>query len=144
VLVAEVIKPKTGPVETIGAAEPLRSAIERFLAVRVRCLVVCDGPSAVGVLTMRDILRVLHADEKAWSAPVSRAMATNVLTVTPETPLAEVENLIASRDLNHLPVIDQGKLVGIVTLADVLRTHLDDESQMTADLKRYIHGPHVF
>lgn len=140
---ADAIKLKTGQMETIAATDPVRSAVERFLTVRVRCLVVCDGPRVVGVATMRDILRSIQGTKGDLDVPVANVMTTDVATVRPEAALQEVEHLIASRAINHVPVVDGEQLVGVLTLADVLRLHLDDQSQVSAELRRYIHGPFV-
>ncbi len=103
-------------------------------------MVVTQDKQVVGVLTLHDVLRVLHATG-TLDAPVRQAMSTDIVSATPETPLHEVQDLIAARKINHVPVLQDGELVGVVTLADVLRTHLHDEAQLSAELRRYISGP---
>jgi len=141
--VADVLKQKTAAVEAVEAAAPLAAAIERFSSVAVRCLVVTDGGRVVGMLTMRDLLKVLHRGGAPFDAPVSEAMSKDVASATPETPLADVEHLIVSRGVNHVPVLDGEKLIGVVTLSDILRVHLDDVAGLNSELRRYIHGPHA-
>jgi CBS domain-containing protein len=141
--VAEILAQKSGAVETVGAGEPIRNAIGRFLGVKVRCLVVLDGAQVAGVVTMRDLLRALQSGDGSQDQPVRAAMSAGPVTVTPETPVDEAQSLIASRDINHLPVVDGGKLVGVLTLADILRTVLDDVAGLNADLRRYIHSPYA-
>ena len=139
--VSHVLRQKSGAgVDTVESTALLRTAAERFIGNKVRCLVVTREKQVVGVLTLRDVLRVLHATG-TLDAPVSQAMSTDVVSATPETPLDDVQNLFAAHKINHVPVLQDGELVGVVTLADVLRVHLHDEAQLSAELRRYISGP---
>lgn len=142
--VADVLNQKAPGIESVEAAASLAIASETFGNARVRCLVVTEGDRVVGMLTMRDLLRVLHAGgAAAFDTQVREVMSKDVATATPGTALEDVERLIASRRINHVPVVDGEKLVGVVTLADVLRVHLDDASGLNSELRRYIHGPNV-
>jgi tRNA nucleotidyltransferase (CCA-adding enzyme) len=80
---------------------------------------VVESGQVVGVISRRDIEIALH--HGFGDAPVLGHMATDLKTIAPDTPLSEIEALLVTHDIGRLPVMEQGKLVGIVTRTDVLR-----------------------
>jgi len=142
--VADVLKQKSAAIHSIEVTASLADAVQRFTDAPMRCLVVTQGDQVVGMLTMRDLLRSLHAHGAALDTAVGAAMSKDVASVTPSAALEEVERLIVSRRINHVPVLDGAKLVGVVTLSDILRVHLTNVSGMQGELLRYIHGPYAF
>jgi CBS domain-containing membrane protein len=131
----------TSVVETLQIGDSLDLAAHLFKAGRLRHLPVVDGDEhLVGLVTHRRILSawVSHGHpgrEKpgavAADVPVEMLMEQNVLTVTPDTSAALAAALIESSRFGCLPVVDQGKLVGIITEADFVRfarIHLEAEA----------------
>lgn len=127
--------------ETIEATEPLTVAISRFGGIRARCLLVTEGDALVGVVSIRDILRhIAEHGADALEQDVAAAMTSAPTTITPDDRLGAVAELFAKSSFNHLPVVDDGVLVGVVTPADVLRTHLDNVKEEAGYLRDYVSG----
>ena len=102
--------------------------------------VVNKGDRLVGVISRRDIDLALHHGFS--HAPVKGYMSRNLKTITPDTPLPEIESLMVTYDLGRLPVIESGELIGIVTRTDVLRQlhdrHNDNRDIQTAITHRLL------
>jgi CBS domain-containing membrane protein len=118
-------------VETLSVGDTLDVARRHLERGRIRHLPVVDGDErVVGLLTSRRVLEAWvshgHPNEEkvkvvARDVPVEMLMEKNVETVGPETPAAEAAAILESRKFGCLPVVDQGKLVGIVTETDFVR-----------------------
>lgn len=144
-LVADVLKDKGSKIESIDVEAELTVALDKFCELPVRALMVVDGSGKLaGVLTVRDALRqVRRTGPDALKQPVRHAMTANVFSVSPKSDLEEVEKLVATRTFSHVPVLSEGKLVGVVTLADLLKRHLQDSEGLNEELRHYIHGAYA-
>ncbi|HVV51215.1 MAG TPA: CBS domain-containing protein [Polyangia bacterium] len=121
----------TGVVEVLGVGDTLAAARRQLARGRIRHLPVVDGNERlVGLVTHRRILESWvshgHPDEEstgkvARDVPVEMIMGKDVLTVDPATTAAEAARLLETYKLGCLPVVEHGKLVGIVTEADFVR-----------------------
>jgi CBS domain-containing protein len=130
----------TADVATIGRNESLRTVDDVMRLGRIRHLPVVDEDgSLAGILSQRDLfhgglLRALgygsHARNHALDdLLVKEAMKTDVVTTTPDTPLADAARVMLKRKIGCLVVLDAGKLVGILTEADFVRLALGDHSR---------------
>ncbi|MGB3199509.1 MAG: CBS domain-containing protein [Nodosilinea sp.] len=119
----------SSPVRTIRPDTTIREAQRILLRYGHSGLSVVDeGDRLVGIISRRDLDLALHHGFS--HAPVKGYMATNLRTVTPDTPLAEIKHLMVTYDIGRLPVLQEGGLVGIVTRTDLLR-HLHQEPAFT-------------
>ena len=110
----------SSPVRTIRPETTMAEAQRVLLRYGHSGLSVVDGTGKlVGVISRRDLDLALH--HGFTHAPVKGYMATNLKTITPQTPMGEIEALMVNYDIGRLPVIRQGSLVGIVTRTDLLR-----------------------
>ncbi len=100
--------------------DSLRSAAETMWKQQTGSLLVMDGESLVGIITERDVMKAVARGRDVDTTPVSEIMTRDVLTVVPETSLHEAARHMASRWIRHLPVIESGKLVGVVSQRDLV------------------------
>ena len=142
--VGDLLRIKGAKVETITAAEPLLEAIRRMGEKHIGCLaVVTQAGKLSGILSERDVLWKVIAEGKSpkthW---VKDAMTPLKLmhTVTPAQTVAECMGLITSRRHRHLPVLEDGKLAGLVSIGDVVKFLLDAQQATIQSLEKYITG----
>jgi CBS domain-containing protein len=106
---------------TASSDEPLPPVAERMGEQRVGCVVVLARGKVAGILTERDILRkVVARNETPARIRVRDVMSAPVSTVTSDTDLDEATALMAERRIRRLPVVDKGKLVGMLSASDVV------------------------
>lgn len=142
--VSEILAQKGREVFTVRAAETLGTLAHRLRLANVGALVVSeDGARLDGVVSERDVVRAL-ADRgpRATELTVGDVMTRRVATCSPDSTLAELVRTITVRRVRHLPVIDGGRVVGVVSIGDVLKQRLDEmemESSVLRDLSVAAH-----
>jgi acetoin utilization protein AcuB len=107
---------------TIGPQEMLATAQEKMTTGRFRRLPVVENGALVGILTDRDVNRYVGVEERT---KVRAAMTETPLTISPDMPIEEATQLLLKHQIGGLPVVDDGKLVGILTTSDILQTFLE-------------------
>ena len=127
----------------VATIEPSRSLSEaaRVLAERrIGALLIVDGDRPVtGIISERDIVRaVAMHGAKALDEPVSRFMTEKVVTCTGETSINDVMELMTQQKFRHIPVVESGRLSGIVSIGDVVKLRLEEVEAETQAIKEYI------
>ncbi|MEM1300183.1 MAG: CBS domain-containing protein [Pseudomonadota bacterium] len=141
-LVAKIMAQKGGDVFSIGPGETLGRAVEVLRDRRIGALMVTDGSgSLVGILSERDIVRKL-ADTPGQTLPqlVQDVMTKEVQTCAPNETLISVLKRMTAGRFRHMPVVDGSKLVGMVTIGDVINFRLTELEHETLQLKQLIVG----
>ena len=119
-MVRELLRTKGPAVHTIGPASTVLDAAKKMNEHRIGCLVVVDGGRVVGIFTERDILtKVVAGGMPPASTPVSEVMTARVLTCTPQTAFDEVRRTMREKRIRHMPVVEDGRLAGLVSLGDL-------------------------
>jgi CBS domain-containing protein len=118
------------PVKTIDGSATMAEAAKLMKKHRIGCLVVLDGETPVGIITERDIAYKIVAEEKDLDTRVSEAMTKDLKTVDGERSLRDAAKLMASHLIRRLPVLEGGKLVGIITIEDIMRAEKIEEDLM--------------
>jgi CBS domain-containing protein len=100
--------------------ETAAAAIRRMLERNVGSVVVCDGTVPVGIFTERDVLRLAGAGADFETTVLRQAMTADPLTISADDGILDAAKLMGARRLRHLPVVEGGNLVGMVSIRDVL------------------------
>ncbi len=131
-----VLERKGWGVHSIGPDASVYEAIARMNEHQVGALFVIDDSRLLGVFSERDYARkVILQDRASKQTTVHEVMTTPVIYVEPSTPLTECMRIIDHEHVRHLPVMDAGKLVGVVSIGDVVRTIMAQQ----ADTIEYLH-----
>ena len=104
---------------TDSASDTLRAAAERMWRLQTGSLLVSEDGRLAGIITERDILRAVALGSDPERSTVDEAMTTELFTVPPDMPLHEAAREMAARWIRHLPVEENGRLVGMVSMRDV-------------------------
>lgn len=107
---------------TIGPHDTLATAREKMTTGKFRRLPVIQDGTLVGILTDRDILRFIGSEDRTR---VDGAMTETPLTISPTTPVEEAVRLMRSHQISGLPVVENGKVVGVITTSDILQAFVE-------------------
>jgi CBS domain-containing protein len=137
--VADILEGKSGEVIRIGADATVFDAVKAMVAANVGALLVTEGEEIVGIFTERDYLRRIAVEgRRSRDTLVSDVMSAPVICVTPETGVEESMALMTDRRIRHAPVTDGGKLVGMVSIGDLVKFQTRQQSFEIKYLKDYI------
>jgi CBS domain-containing protein len=109
----------TEPTVTESAHDSLRSAAETMWRQQTGSLLVSDGGQLLGIITERDLLRAIALGADPDKTSIDEAMTAGVFTVPPDMPLQDAAREMAARWIRHLPVVEDGTLLGVVSMRDV-------------------------
>ena len=127
----------------IVSARPHESALEvarRMSEAQVGAIVVLDGDALVGIFSERDLMtRVVVALRDPAETPVSAVMTREVVTAELEDRVDACEDKMRRAGCRHLPVLARGRVVGMISMRDLLRDELEEERLEIRELRAYIH-----
>lgn len=138
--VRDVLAVKSGEIFSVSPDSPVTEAIRLMVNSDIGSLVVLDGAGQmIGILTERDILRASHQYSGDLSKlVVTDLMSTRLIVSGPEDTVDYVRGIMTENHIRHLPVMDAGTLLGVITFHDVAKACLNDVSFENQLLKRYI------
>lgn len=138
-LVSQILKDKGDLVFTAGPGETVGAVAALLYTRRVGAMVVVDGDRVVGIVSERDIVRMV-AEEGAGALhrPIEVCMTRDVVFATPAETVDSLLGRMTDRRIRHLPVMREGRLAGIISIGDLVK-HKISEIEAEADgLKAYI------
>lgn len=123
--VRNILATKKGHTITVSAEEPVRRAVALLVENRIGALIVVDAERLVGILSERDIIRTAASDEQLFDRPVGEIMTRDVVVGMPQDDVIAVAHTMLEKRFRHLPIMDEGELIGIISIGDVLKTQRD-------------------
>jgi CBS domain-containing protein len=138
--VEAILKGKGRSVMTIAPDALIGEAVDRLRQKGIGALVVStDGASVAGILSERDIVHALaERGARLLELQVSALMTRHVFTCKPSDSIAELMSEMTERRIRHLPVIENGRLAGIVSIGDVVKNRLDEIEAEASSLRQFI------
>jgi CBS domain-containing protein len=139
--VRQLLEGKKPGVVTIEAGEPVRTAIQLMADHFIGALPVLDGSRLAGIVSERDYARkVVLMGRKSTETTVGTIMSTPVIHVGLAQTVNECMQLMTEKRIRHLPVVEDGKLVGVISIGDCVKAVIDEQRHEIEDLRRYIAG----
>jgi predicted transcriptional regulator len=137
-IIKSILKNKGDAVITLGVFESVRDAMQLMTERNIAALVLTNGDDVVGVVSEHDVLQAISKDGATiLNASVGHILAGSLVTVSPEESIKRVMHLMTHSRVRHLPVMENGKLVGIVSVGDIVKYRLEElemESNVLRDL----------
>lgn len=137
--VSDLLSGKGPQVHAIGPDEPVLAAIQMMADKSVGALLVMRGAELAGIVSERDYARkvILRGRSSAETA-VWEIMSSPVTTVAPGDSVSTCMMLMTERKIRHLPVLEAGKVVGVLSIGDLVKAVIEEQQQEIAQLQRYI------
>ena len=138
--VSAILKDKGSEVVTAGPDTPIAEIVATLKAKGIGAVIIAGaGGTPAGILSERDIVRAMPKHgAKLMTLRASDLMTRKVVTCTPEHSVVEVMKLMTEGRFRHLPVIEDGKLVGVISIGDAVKRRLGELEAEAGDLKSYI------
>ena len=139
--IADILEHKGNEVHQIAPSATVFDAIKIMVEKKIGSLIVTSSDEILGIITERDYLtRVAIEGRTSRNTPVKDVMSNKLVCVSPWTDVEECMAIMSGKRIRHLPVIDQGKLVGIVSIGDMIKKLAKDRKVQIRYLTDYISG----
>lgn len=139
--VSQLLAAKGAELFRVAPQDPVFDAIRLMADKRVGALPVLRNGALAGIMSERDYARkVVLLGRSSAETPVSTIMSSPVVTVTSSDTVQHCMEVMTARRIRHLPVVDQGSLIGMVSIGDCVKSIIDEQRAEIEDLKRYIAG----
>lgn len=139
--VKNILSKKENQVYTISPEKTVFEALEIMSNEDIGALIVTEGNSVIGIFSERDYARkVILKGKSSKELKVSDIMTTDVLFVTPKNTVEECMALMTEKRIRHLPVLENKKLTGLVSIGDIVKQIISDHKFTIKELEKYISG----
>lgn len=139
--VRQILKDKGSEVWSVAPTTTVFDTLHLLADKDIGAVVVMDNGKLVGIFSERDYVRQAVKDVSTIKYhPVSDYMTREVVTITPEETVKDCMLYMTAHRIRHLPVMEDEKLVGIITIGDVVKTVISDQSQLLEEMENFISG----
>ena len=138
-LIKYILDSKGNDVWAIGSNDSVLEAIKMMAEKKVGALLVIDGKKLSGIVSERDYARkVILQGKSSEKTPVKDIMTANVISADPTQTVEECMELMSDNRIRHLPVLDGEKIVGVLSIGDLVKAIIDEQQFTIKQLKNYI------
>jgi CBS domain-containing protein len=139
--VKQLLEGKRHKLISVSPRETVFDALKKMAENDVGALIVLDGERLVGVFSERDYARkiILHG-KSSRDTVVHEIMTANVISVRPSQTVEDCMGLMTDKRIRHLPVLEDGKVIGVVSIGDVVKEMLSEQKFIIEQLEHYITG----
>jgi CBS domain-containing protein len=140
-IVRHMLDRKARALFTVEPDAPVLEAIRAMAAHQVGALLVMSGDNLRGIISERDYARkVILLGRSSADTPVRDIMSSPVITVQPDTTVQACMQLMTDKHVRHLPVTDGGRVIGMVSIGDLVKAVIAEQQQQIEQLESYIHS----
>jgi CBS domain-containing protein len=138
--VLDIIRHKGSNVVSVKADDSVEAALGQMAQHRIGAVLVLDNEGRIaGILSERDLIRGMNKHGRAiFDRTVGELMTKPVVTCSPNDPVAAIEGLMTANRFRHVPVLESERLVGIVSIGDVVKSRIEEAQLEVEALRRYI------
>ncbi len=143
-LVKHLLERKGKVVWSIPSSTTVAEALKLLEKHDIGAMPVVDGDKLVGILSERDLVRKMAGSGKMdFTAPIREIMITNVYFVETNNSVEECMKLMTTKHIRHLPVVEKQKVVGVISIGDLVKEIIADRESTIKSLENYITGQHI-
>jgi len=141
ITIKALLEAKSRELFSVSATNLAAEALELLAKHKIGALMVMDGERLVGIVSERDFaIKVALPGKNVHETRVGEVMTGSVITVDPKQSLEDCMQQMNDRDIRHLPVVEAGKVIGMVSIGDVSKEMLKQQQQMIRQFESYIRG----
>ena len=139
--VRQLLEQKGRAIYSVAPEVPVLEAIRLMAQHHVGALLVMKGETLAGIVSERDYARkVILLGRSSSDTPVRDIMTSQVLTVTPDTTVERCMQLMTDKHVRHLPVTESGRVVGMISIGDLVKSVIAEQRETIEQLEHYIHS----
>jgi len=139
--VRQLLAEKGHRIFAVGPDDPVLTAVRLMADHYIGALLVMRGDELVGIVSERDYARkIILQNRNSADTPVRDIMSSPVVTVRPNDTTDTCMRLCTERRVRHLPVVESGKVVGVLSIGDLVKSVINEQTQQIEHLQRYIAG----
>ncbi|MEU4344657.1 CBS domain-containing protein [Nocardia sp. NPDC023852] len=140
--ISEILRRKGSDIATVAPDTTVRTLLAALADHNIGAVVVSpDGNTIAGIVSERDVVRSLHArGADLLDTPVTEIMTSDVRTCAPDDPVDGLRRTMTEHRIRHLPVVHDGRLVGIVSIGDVVKSAISELATERQALVEYVQG----
>ena len=139
--ISAILREKGGAIHSIGPNATVFDAIQNMADRNIGALLVMEGDRLVGIVSERDYTRKIALKGKqSKMTPVSEIMFTPVISATEESSVEECMRLMTEHRIRHLPIMEMGKVIGVVSIGDLINWIIQTQREALNSLEDYISG----
>jgi len=139
--ISTLLEHKGGAVHSVNVTATVAEAVREMVRHKVGSVLVMDGAKLAGIFTERDVLRRVVGEElDPQATPVTQVMTANVLVAGPAATVQQMMELFTEKRCRHMPVMQDGKLLGMISIGDVSRWVANAHRAEAESLRQYITG----
>ena len=137
--VRQLLETKSSEIHSISPDAPVIDAIRLMAERRIGALLVMEGPRLVGMLSERDYARkIVLQGRSSKDTPVRDIMTGDVVSVSPQHNTDQCMQLVTDSRIRHLPVLENGQVIGLISIGDLVKAVIQAQQQELDHLQRYI------
>lgn len=139
--VSQFLVTKGNKVWAIGPDDTVFIALQKLADKNIGALLVMDGDKLEGILSERDYARkVILKGKSSMNTPVREIMTAEVITISPTHTLGDCMELMTNRRIRHLPVLHNKKVIGVISIGDIVKAVISQQKFVIEQLENYIAG----
>lgn len=139
--VAHILKTKGSAVSSVNPSIMVREALRIMAEKNIGAIVVMENEKLVGIFSERDYARkIILKDKSSKTTPISEIMTEELITVKPETNIDDCMVIMTEKHIRHLPVMEGEKLVGVISIGDLVKNIIEEQKFRIQNLESYISG----
>jgi CBS domain-containing protein len=130
----------SGGAASVAPDLPVIEALKLMAEKHIGAVLVMRGAELLGIMSERDYARkVVLLGRTSVDTPVSTIMSSPVITISPDDRVGDCMRMMTDKRIRHLPVVDNGRVIGVVSIGDVVRAVIEEQERTISDLEGYIH-----
>ena len=139
--VKKIIEKKTNAIFSVSTTEPVENVLKVMRDHRVRAVLVIDDGVLMGIVSQGDCaIKVLLPNSNAKQTVVSKIMTAKPLTISLTNSLEECMAIMVHKHIRHLPVVEKNKVIGVISVGDIVKSIMEHQDNQIKFLETYIRG----